>query len=234
MSDSKDLFRLTTDFWDLSATYTDKSNHKSWRSDSHCGIYLRFWPERLTEAICNSDSFTDLILLFSVIYFRQWAQNDHTTAKNSLKTHSHTATSRHHHSKSLSHNSWISSKCETVSSIYEAAAKKDSERLTVIYDYSFSVHTYAENENIIFQISTVKKLPKTPTTSVHQADTYVSRNSGTKAQNIISSDIMMKETHHIYSSQCRESHTHTWFKHSVQEHQNFRCVHRQKWNRWTD
>ncbi len=65
---------------------------------------------------------------------------------NSLETDSYTIMNRSHYNESLSHNSELSTKYETLSFLNETAAKKDTEKVYALYCHCINLYFNEENQ----------------------------------------------------------------------------------------
>jgi len=65
---------------------------------------------------------------------------------NSLETDSYTVMSRSHYSESLLHNSELSIKHKTFSSLNETAAKEDTEKVYALHCHCINLHFNEENQ----------------------------------------------------------------------------------------
>jgi len=110
------------------------------------------------KTLCNNDAVTDSVLLLSLIQLRQWVQNNYIIKINFLETNSHTVMSRSHYSKSLSHNSELSTEHKILSFSDKTAAKEDTEKVYTSHYHYINLHFNEENQIWLYKETLLKEL----------------------------------------------------------------------------
>ncbi len=109
------------------------------------------------KTLYNNDIITDSVLLFSLIQFRQWTQNNYIIKINSLEIDSHTVMSKSYYNESLLHNSELNTKYKILSFSDETAAKEDTEKVYALYYYYINLHFNEENQVWLYKEALLKE-----------------------------------------------------------------------------